>query len=246
MELDELHVAQLNAGPIGQRRTVTCGHRRVGRFTKDLSGTAGAENRLLRPNHHRLMFVLDDQGSATATFVAEQVDRERVLPDIDVGHVARPRDHRPHHFLTGRIAASMNDSLAAMSSLSPQRQLAFLLVELGPPAHQLLDPSRSFTNHHVDDLAITQIAARRQRVGHVRLKAIVGIQHAGDPALGVAAVGLAQAVLGHHQDRLIGFHRIGGAQPGQSPSDDQDVGESVERRLRIEGQQVARGQHLVS
>ena len=44
MELDELHVAQLGAGPIGHGHAVAGGHFGIGRFPVDLPQTAGAED----------------------------------------------------------------------------------------------------------------------------------------------------------------------------------------------------------
>ena len=49
MKLDELHVAQFNAGAIGKSQTIAGGNTGVGGFAENLSGAAGTQNCLLGP-----------------------------------------------------------------------------------------------------------------------------------------------------------------------------------------------------
>ena len=82
MELHELHVPQLGAGAIGDGVAVAGGDRRVGRLAKDLPRAAGGEDRLLGPHEGLAVALVPHQRPAAAAFVREQVDRERVLPDL--------------------------------------------------------------------------------------------------------------------------------------------------------------------
>ena len=58
-----------------------------------------------------------------------------------------------------------------------------------PQADQFLDPPRGLADHPLDDLRIAERAAGLERVGHVVLEAVFRIDHAGDAALGIGAVG---------------------------------------------------------
>ena len=150
-------------------------------------------------------------------------------------------DHRPHHFVAGRVAQRVDDAAMAVAAFAAQEQLAVLDVELRAPVDQLLDLLRRFADDHLDDLAVAQPRAGDQRVGDVVLEAVLGIEHAGDAALGVGAVGLLHRVLGDHQHRepRIDLHRR--PQPGDAAADDQHVGEVVRNPLGMEGHEVARG-----
>ena len=117
---------------------------------------------------------------------------------------------------------------------------------LVPQADQLADPLR----------APRRPRARRLRGSHSEPPAVsvsatwssqrsVGPDGAGDAALGVAAVGLPQPVLGDQQDRQLRIDGQRRPQPGQSPADDQHVGEEVRHALGMERHEVSRrgGQH---
>ena len=73
----------------------------------------------------------------------------------------------------------------------------------------------------------------------VVLEAIFRIDHAGDAALGVRAVGLLHRVLGDHEHRepRIDFHR--GPQPGDAAADHQHVDEVVRNPLGMKRHQIA-------
>ena len=63
---------------------------------------------------------------------------------------------------------------------------------------------------HLDDLGVAQPLAGRQRVGDVVVEPVLGVEHAGDPSLGVVAVALAHLVLGDDQHAI----RLGDPQRG--------------------------------
>ena len=130
----------------------------------------------------------------------EQVDREAVLPDPGVGPGAGLVDHGAHHFAAGRVAQGVDDPGVRVPPLAGQRDLAVDLVEVRPPLDQLGDPPRRLADDHRDDLGVAEPLAGGERVGDVVLEVVLGVEHPGDPALGVGAVALADLVLGDDQD----------------------------------------------
>ena len=131
----------------------------------------------------------------------KQVERERVLPGLHVGQRAGALDDGPHHLLAGGVAQGVDDAVVAVAPFAAQGQLAGLFVEAGSPLDQLADARGRLADDHLDDFAIAQRAAGRERVGDVVLEAVLRVQHAGDAPLGIVAVGLLQAFLGDHQHR---------------------------------------------
>ena len=92
MELHELHVAQLGAGAIGDRVAVAGGDVGIGRLAIDLPA----------PPVHRIVCLaqtnvwpcsrVPHQRPAATPFVRQQIERERVRPDLGV--VLRARSAR--------------------------------------------------------------------------------------------------------------------------------------------------------
>ena len=100
--------------------------------------------------------------------------------------------------------------------------------------------SRRLADDHLDDFAVAQVRAGDERVLDVVVEVVLRIEHAGDAALGIRAVGLLHRVLGDHQQRQprIDLHR--GPQAGNSAADDQHVGEVMRNPLRMKRHQITR------
>ena len=99
---------------------------------------------------------------------------------------------------------------------------------------------RPLADDPLDHRRVAQRAAGFERVGHVILEAVVGIEHAGDAALGPVAVRLLDALLGDDDDRQLRIDRHRRPQPGQPAADDQHVGEEVRHVLGMERNEVSR------
>ncbi len=238
MELHELHVPQFDTGPVGHGVSVAGRHQRIRRFAINLTGTAGAQDGLLGPHQGQAVLVVVDQRTAADTVVSQQVERERVLANVDIPQPAGPADHGPHDFPAGGVTHGVRDPTATVPPLTPQIQFARLHIEVGSPANQFLDAVGSFAHDHGDDVRIAQFSAGRQGVGHVRIERVVGIQDARNAALCITAGGLVDAVLGKHQHRQPGIDGNGGPQTGQARADDQDVCEEVGNLLRVKRHQI--------
>jgi hypothetical protein len=73
----------------------------------------------------------------------------------------------------------------------------------------------------------------------VVLKPVVGAQHARNAALGIAAVGFLQLVLGDDERGQARIDRHRGAKPRNSAADHQHVDKVMRDALRVKGDQVA-------
>ena len=130
----------------------------------------------------------------------------------------------------------------------PSATLAVDLVEVGAPADQLADPLGCLADDHLDDLGVAQPLAGGEGVGDVVVEVVLGVEDAGDPALGVVAVALADLVLGDDQDAELVGDAERRAEAGDAAADDQDVGEVVGQLAGVEADEVAtregkRGEH---
>ena len=155
---------------------VAGGHVGVGRFAIDLARAAGAEDRLLGPDERLAVLGVPDQRPAAAPFVREQVEREGVLPDLDVRQRAGAIDHGPHHFLAGGVAQGVDDAVVAVPAFAAQRQRAdslrrscvpqsiSSLMRAGASRTTISTTARSHSSPPAD-----------QRVGDVVLEAVLGI-----------------------------------------------------------------------
>ena len=169
--------------------------------------------------------------------------REGVVPERDVRRCPGRGDDRPHHLEAGRVAERVNDAPVAVPAFAGERELAIFLVELRAPRDELLDLRGRLADDEFDDLAIAQPVARDERVFDVVLEAILRREHAREPALGVGAVALGDAVLRDDEDGEVcrDFERR--AQARDAGADHEHVGEAVERVAGVERDEVAVGGH---
>ena len=132
--------------------------------------------------------------------MSQKVDREAVLPDPYIRLGTGPEDHRAHDLAAGGIAQGVDDPRMRMAPFAGQGHLAVDLVEVGAPGDQLVDPRGGLADHQRHDLGVTQPPARRQGVGDVVLEVVLGIEHTGDPPLGIRTIALADLFLGDNQN----------------------------------------------
>src|SRR5262249_37763398 len=154
-----------------------------------------------------------------AALVGEQVEGKGVVAEGDVGRLPGPGDDGPHDLVAGGVAQGVDDAAVAVAALARPGELAILPVAGPAPADHVADLSGGLADDHLDDGAVAQAAARGERVLDVVLEAVLGREHGGDAALGVAAVALLDAVLGDDEDFERGRHLKGGPQPGDAGAD---------------------------
>ena len=241
MKLHELHVAQLGAGAIRERLAVAGRHFGIRRLAINLPGAARAQNRLLGPDERAAVLGVPHERAAAAAFVREQIDRERVRPDLGV--VLRSRTRSIIARITSWPVASPSACTMRRWLCPPSRpsiSSPSSVSKFVPHSISWRMCSRRFADDHLDDFAIAQIGAGDERVVDMAVEVVLRIEHAGDAALGVRAVRLLHRVLGDHQQRQprIDLHRR--PQAGNAAADDQHIGKVMRNPLGMKRHQVSR------
>ena len=72
-------------------------------------------------------------------------------------------------------------------------------------------------------ILVTQTVARGQGVFDVQIEAVIGAEHGGDAALGLAGAGFHDAALGDHIDGAMAGHLQGVTEAGQTGADDEKI-----------------------
>ena len=121
-------------------------------------------------------------------------------------------DDGPHDLAAGLVAQGVDDPRVRVAPFAAQGDVAVDLVEMRAPVDQLADPIGCLADDHLDDLGVAEPLAGGQRVGDVVVEPVLGVEDAGDPALGVVAVALADLVLGDDQHAVAA--RGSPARPG--------------------------------
>src|SRR4029077_16935424 len=119
----------------------------------------------------------------------------RVAAKGDVRGLPRAGDQGAHDLVAGGVSQSVDDAPMAVSPFAGQRQLAPFQVEMDPEPDEVLDLLRGFADDHLDDLWVTQPSARDERVFDMVLKRVLRGHDPGQPALGIRAIALVEAIL---------------------------------------------------
>ena len=231
MELHELHVAQLGPRAVGQGVAVGRGDGRVGRLAVELTRAPRSPARRPAPRPGPGLGSGPRQGPPASAVVGDEVDGEAVLPDPDVP--AR-RACWITARMTSRPVASPRAWTIRACEWPPSRVRAtwpLTSSKCVPHSINSADPPGRLADDQFDDLGVAEPLAGGEGVGDVVLEVVLGVEHPGDPPLGVGAVALADLVLGHdqHPVRLADAERH--PKPRQAAADDQDVGEVVRAGL---------------
>jgi hypothetical protein len=145
----------------------------------------------------------------------------------------------------GRRASGRPTSPFRLSALRPLLSaLAFLLsalccrlcafpIKVRSPLDQLADAGRRLADDHLDDLAVAKRASGLEGIFDVVFEAVFGVHYARNAALGIVAVGLLDALFGHEDDRETGIDGQCRAKAGDTPPDDQHIGEMMRHPFRV-------------
>ena len=108
--------------------------------------------------------------------------------------------------------------------LAPERRTsAGIHVELRAPLGKLADVLHTLFNEHADRRLVTQPVARPHGIGRMKRRAVVVSDGGGDAALRVPGVALGRFGLRQDQHAAGGRQADGGAQSGDSASDDEKI-----------------------
>ncbi len=79
---------------------------------------------------------------------------------VTLRRLAGAFDDGPHDLEAGGVAQGVDDAAMAVAAFARQGEVAVFLVEMGAPADQVVDLVRRLADHHFDDVAMAQAAAR--------------------------------------------------------------------------------------
>jgi len=153
----------------------------------------------------------------------QQIEREGVVPDRDVGRCRGLRNHRAHHFVPGGIPQGMDDPAMAVPALARQREMSLLFVEVRPPADEVVDLAGRLAHDHLNHVSMAQAAAGRQRVLDVILEAVLRRHDPRDAALSIGAAALLHLVLGNDEHVERCRYLQSGPQAGDAGADHEHV-----------------------
>src|SRR5215471_13266939 len=94
----------------------------------------------------------------------------------------------------------MNDAAMAVPAFARKSEMPIFLIELGAPAHEVVDLRRRFTDHHFDHGAVAQPCPCGKGVLNVVLETVFRGEDARDAALGIAAIALLDIVFGDDEN----------------------------------------------
>ena len=230
MELEELHVGDRGAGPVGHGHAVAGRHVRVGRVEVDLPGPAGGEH-----GHRRgqgadgTAVPVEDVGAERSAgsgharpLAGDDVDGDLVLLDADAGRQAG-RQHLLLDLLAGGVLG-VGDPAPRVAALPREVEpVRALPVELDAQRLEPPDPLRGLLHRHLDRVQVAQPRAGDERVLDVERELVVGPEDRGDPALGVLRVALLAAPLGQDEDAAVAGGLEGEGEAGHPPAQHQEV-----------------------
>jgi hypothetical protein len=150
-----------------------------------------------------------------------------------------------------RVAVAVDDATHAVPALAREAErAAWLAVEAHAELDQPLDLARTLLDERAHGLLRAEPRARLERVGRVGVRAVVGRDRGGDPALRPRGVREVELVL-RGDDHLAVLRRgERRAQARDARADHERVGEDRRQELRAERNQVApfgdRGEECVA
>jgi hypothetical protein len=130
------------------------------------------------------MHVEGDPGDAATLLdraVEEQVDRQRVLDDLDLRRPLDGSDQRPLDLGAGRVPAGVGDPVAAVAALAGQRQLAVGVWSKLVPSAISSRTASGPRDQDPDRVEVARAGARDERVALVLARGVPGPSAAAMP-----------------------------------------------------------------
>ena len=227
VELDELHVDQLGAGPIGERVPVAGAFPAV---AGDAIGAADAAGR----EHHRLG--LEHPEAAALALVAERADDARAVGqqrddgelhvDVEAAMDAVILE-RADHLEAGAIADVRQARILVPAEIALEDPAVRGAVEDRAPRLELAHAIGRFPGVQLRHPPVVDVLPAAHGVGEVHLPAVAIVdvgERRGDAAFRHHGVGLAEQRLAQQPDSHAGRRRFDrGAQPGAARADDEHI-----------------------
>ena len=128
------------------------------------------------------MLRVPDESAATA-LVCQQINRERVRPNLHFTLRTHALNYGSHHFMTRRVSQRVYDPAMAMPAFAAEHEFAFFGIEIRAPLDQLSNMLWRLAHHHFNNVAIAQIRTCNERIVDVALEVLLGPNDARDAAL---------------------------------------------------------------
>ena len=235
MELDEFHICDLRARPVGHGDAGAAGDIRIARVQIDLPGAAAGDRRRGRKHgHDGAVLHIEHIRAETAVRTAEvqpvadhEVHGDMVFENPDVRLRTDRFDHHALKLGAGDVPGVQNPALV-VAALPAEVILVRILGitevaagrELRAEVDEFADRFGAGLDDGADRTGVAEPGAGLKRILHMLLERVEAVDHAGDAALGKTAVALEDFTLGHDRDAAAGFGQMQRArQSGQTAAD---------------------------
>ncbi len=199
MELEELQVTQLCAGPVRQGPAVAGGNGGVGGDVEQLTYSAGCQHHCGTPTILHHVVTMHDPDTRYPSISVQKLPDFRMLQQLDL--VQHPDDlgQCAHQHRAGAVTACVDDAGPVMRRLEPEPQHAVgPAVEARAQRQQLADPVRTLGHEDLDRMWIGEPVTGGKGVGRVLGGAVARRERHRDAALGPGRRAVAQQSLGHN------------------------------------------------
>jgi hypothetical protein len=173
MELDELHICKRGAGPRGEREALTKTGIRIGRLIEQTANPARRDDDSRRCKALRRAREGRENAGDTAVF-DEQAAGLESFKDSDRWRTANRRDEPPHHLAARSVTRSVDNPMATMGGLQPERWRS-----VGPPvethakAQEVVDRHWGGARDPRGDFSVAETVAGSQSIGEMQLRLVI-------------------------------------------------------------------------
>ena len=197
VELHELQIGDGRPGAQGHGDAIAGRDTRIGRVREEVPRATGGEDDGIGGQD----LAVADRHAACAAMLDDDVGGEAVLPHGDPGRSSHHRRQGTLDLATGRVAAGMDDPRGGVRGLESADEASGVVgVEDDSASHQLRDRRSSGLGHDPRRARVAEPRGGGQRVGDVRVDAVVGERHGGDAALRPRGRRVVECALGHDGD----------------------------------------------
>lgn len=224
MELNELHIAEDRAGPIGHGHAVSGRHIGIGRDGIDVTRAAGRQDHSgSRDDLHATALPLHIADSRASSLFHKKVQSERVINDLDVGMTDELPQKRANDLSTCGIPLRVQDTASGVGRLPTEFPSFPRTIKPTAPGHQFLNISRAFFDEDANGLGIAQSGSRSQRIFIVQLDLIVVAEDDGDASLRVFGARFGETVFGEDENTTDTSQFNGCPQASNAAADDDEI-----------------------
>jgi len=227
VKLDEFEVLKDGSCAVCHSQSVCGSDGGIGGFSIKHSCAAGGEDGVCSPDDLYFAAVATDDSEAVAVLVGEQIDAVEVFEDFYIGDLFDFFDECFGDDSSCFVAVCVCDARMAVTAFEGGGDASVVQVEVGSPLQQFSDEVRSLADDPVDNVFVAYSTTGPEGVVDVSLEGVCFVEDGGDAALGFPGIAVFEAVFAEQQDVTVPGGFDGGAEAGDSGSDDEAIGESL-------------------